>query len=316
MTPDILRSKLAFDVRRGLTSEPRTLPPHIFYDRAGTLLFEQICHLPEYYVTKAERDIFVQWADQMVDAFQRVEHVIELGAGSAAKTGILLKSLIGRWPSAKYHPVDVSLEALRIAVASLELAMPMLRTCPHEGFYGEALHSLIHLEGRKLVMFIGSSIGNFEPREATAFLRDVRSSLKVGDILLLGADLPKSPSILIPAYDDPKGITAAFNKNALERINREWGANFAPELFEHVALWNKRESRIEMHLESRNFQQVSIPGLDLQLGFEPGDRIHTENSYKYSQERLRHMLRITGFQVVADWRDRNGYFADWLAQAV
>jgi dimethylhistidine N-methyltransferase len=309
------QSQLAVDVRRGLIRTPRSLPPHIFYDAAGTRLFEEICELPEYYVTRSEREIFQRYAAEVATQMAPVDHVIELGAGSASKTGLLLAHLASRQPSLTFHPVDVSGEALMLARASLWKLIPTLKVRPFEGLYGDAIRTLSRLQGRKVVLFIGSSLGTFEPATAAQFLRDVRAGLNAGDALLLGTDLPKDRSLLIPAYDDRQGVTAAFNRNALTRINRELGGTFDLRKFRHVALWNEAESRVEMHLESESKQEVRIDALGLRIPLERHERIHTENSYKFSPEAVRQLLAQAGFSVESVWRDGHGWFADWLARA-
>lgn len=303
------------DVRRGLLHTPRSLPPHIFYDAEGSRLFESICELPEYYVTRSEREVFEQHADEMAALLGRVDHVVELGAGSATKTGLLLRAILRDQPRVVFHPVDVSAEALRMATTSLHGLLPDLEVRPIEGQYDAALKRVARLEGRKLMLFIGSSLGNFEPDEAAAFLDGVRAAIASDDALLLGTDLPKDRSLLVPAYDDRRGVTAAFNRNALIHINRELGGDFQPAKFRHVALWNQRESRMEMHLESVEEQRVHIDALELTLTFGRHERIHTENSYKFAPDVVRRMLRHARFEVEADWRDEHGWFADWLALA-
>ena len=239
---------MAQDVAIGLTSTPKWLSAKYFYDAAGSALFEEITRLPEYYLTSTECDIFHRYAGEMLKSAGENLTVIELGAGSAAKSIVLLRALQRHQQLVRFIPIDVSESALDEAVARVGEALPEVQVRPAVMDYTEGLDGVGHTEGRKLVLYIGSSIGNFEPFQAGALLRKLRSSLNSGDALLLGTDMRKPSSILIPAYDDAQGVTAAFNKNILVHINRELGANFDSETFAHRTVWNSKESRIEMHL--------------------------------------------------------------------
>ena len=208
--------------------------------------------------------------------------LVELGAGTATKTCILIEELLQRQPRALFYPIDVSPSALQEAAKQLGQQFPQLRVNPIVADYTGGVEALNRISGRKLVLYIGSSIGNFEPDHSVGILRRIRRSLRAGDALLLGADFAKSPKVLLPAYDDAQGVTAAFNKNILARLNRELDADFDLDAFRHVALWNKHCSRMEMHLESLGAQQVFLPMLDMDVTFAAGERIHTENSYKYT----------------------------------
>lgn len=304
---------LAADVREGLTATPRRLPARLFYDAEGSALFEQITDLPEYYLTRAETALFEQHADEILAAAGSGLTVVELGAGSARKTIILLRALVERQDRVTFVPVDVSPAALELAKASVQRALPEVDVAPLEGRYRVSLRALQSRPGPKLVLFIGSSIGNFDPSEAIALLRDVRAAFGPGDSLLLGTDLKKSPSVLVPAYDDAAGVTARFNLNVLARINRELGANFALGRFRHLAVWNEERSRMEMHLESTAAQRVEIPRLGLSLDFAAGERIHTENSYKFTVEAVDAMFAEAGFRRVQTWTDPDGLFGEHLA---
>ena len=237
-------------VREGLSASSKWLPAKLFYDEAGSALFEQITELPEYYLTRTERSIFERSAGEILQAAGPSLTLVELGAGTAAKTSILIDELLRRQPRALFYPIDVSPSALQEAATQLGRQFPQLRVNPIIADYTGGVEALNRISGRKLVLYIGSSIGNFEPDESVRLLRRIRRSLRAGDALLLGADFAKSPKILIPAYDDAQGVTAAFNKNILARINRELEANFELDAFRHVALWNRRCSRMEMYLES------------------------------------------------------------------
>ncbi len=304
----------ALVVREGLGAAAKWLPAKLFYDEAGSALFEQITELPEYYLTRTERAIFESYAAEILEAAGPSLTMVELGAGTATKTCVLIEELLRRQPRALFYPIDVSPSALQEAVAQLGRQFPPLRVNPIIADYTGGVEALNRISGRKLVLYIGSSIGNFEPDQAVRVLRRIRRTLRAGDALLLGADFAKSPKVLIPAYDDPQGVTAAFNKNVLVRINRELGANFDPDTFRHVALWNRRCSRIEMHLESTIAQQVFIPMLDMDLSFAEGERIHTENSYKYTDEMIESILRESGFKLEQSWQDRRKWFGVHLAR--
>jgi len=301
-------------VREGLGAAPKWLPAKLFYDEAGSALFEQITELPEYYLTRTERSIFESFATEILQSAGPSLTLVELGAGTAAKTCVLIEELLRRQPRALFYPIDVSPSALQEAATQLGRQFPQLRVNPIIADYTGGVEALNRISGRKLVLYIGSSIGNFEPDESVRVLRRIRRSLRTGDALLLGADFAKSSKILIPAYDDPQGVTAAFNKNILARINRELEANFDLDAFRHVALWNRRCSRMEMHLESAVAQQVFVPMLDMDINFSQGERIHTENSYKYTPELIETILRESGFKLEQSWHDRQKWFGVHLAR--
>ncbi|HYE25598.1 MAG TPA: L-histidine N(alpha)-methyltransferase [Clostridia bacterium] len=306
---------IAGDVRAGLTATPKSLPPKLFYDSRGSELFEQITELPEYYLTGCERQIFEDHAGEMIGAAGPPLSVIELGAGSAAKTVVLLRAVTRRQAAVDFYPVDVSATALADAGRRIKAAIPAARTHPHVGDYTAGLPFLRHISGRRLVLYIGSSIGNFEPLEAGALLGRLRQGLSAGDALLLGTDMRKSPELLIPAYDDSRGVTAAFNKNILSRINRELDADFDLDRFEHRVVWNSEHSRVEMHLQSARDQAVNIRALHMSVRFDEGERIHTENSYKFTPAMIDSIARNGGFQVEQTWADRRGWFSVHLLRA-
>lgn len=307
-------SPLAAEVRRGLTARRKTLSPWIFYDAAGSALFERITALPEYYLTRAERDIFAEHADEIISLARGGAvngpplHILELGAGSAAKTGLLLAAAVRAQGQVVYQPIDVSASALAVAERNLETGLPGVDVEPYVGDYTHGYDGLARPPGPRLALFIGSSVGNFEPADALNLLRDLRAQLRPGDSFLIGADLGKDPALLLPAYNDAQGVTAAFNKNALARINRELGGNFDLDAFAHDARWNRRLSRVEMHLVSLRRQTVRIAGLGLRIDFAAGEAIHTENSYKYSALRLNRLLRRAGFRPQAHWQDGECHF--------
>jgi dimethylhistidine N-methyltransferase len=309
-------SEIVGDVFEGLTKTPKSLPPRLFYDAAGSALFEEITRLPEYYLTRTERALLQQYSAEIAERVGPNVSVIELGAGTAAKTGTILKALSQRQLRVNYYPVDISSSALQVAVESLNGSYPQVRVHPVATNYISDSAFLDSVSGRKLVLYLGSSIGNFEPEEAAGLLTRMRSHMAVGDSLLLGTDLVKDLSILLPAYDDVQGVTARFNKNILARINRELGGNFDLDLFRHVALWNPERSRIEMHLESTLDQTVKVKLLGLEVPFKKGERIHTENSYKYTVAGVRDFLLRTGFEIESTWTDANNWFATHLTRAI
>lgn len=310
--------QVARAVRAGLTSSPKQLPPWLFYDEAGSLLFDQITVLPEYYLTRTERSILVDHAAEMIAhaAGGAQLRIVELGAGSADKTRLLLKAAVKQQGAVLYEPVDVSSTALLVAQARIEREIAGVRVIPYATDYTNGFFLDRASAGeRRLVLYIGSSIGNFEPEEACRLLNKVRKQLAPGDCLLLGVDLVKDKADLLAAYDDAAGTTAAFNKNMLVRLNRELAADFNLSGFTHRAVWNPGLSRIEMHLVSRRLQQVQISALELSIEFEAGESIHTENSYKYRPHQAETLLAETGFAPLTSWRDERGWFAVHLARA-
>ena len=311
---EAVASPVGAEVMRGLTATPKRLSPWLFYDEAGSRLFEAITRLPEYYLTRTERGIFVQYADEMLASTGNGPlKLIELGAGTAAKTGLLLQAAARRQGTVEYVPIDVSESALDAAKMRLEAEISGVRVEPRVADYTDGIAEIPVDGARRMVMYIGSSIGNFEPEDAVEVLREVRRRLSPGDWLLLGADRLKDKQTLLRAYDDEAGITAEFNKNVLVRINRELGANFNPRLFRHRARWNEAHSRIEMHLESVTAQMVMVPSLDLEVRFAAGETIHTENSYKFTEESIRRIVERAGFRVERCWTDERAWFGVYLA---
>jgi L-histidine N-alpha-methyltransferase len=314
LPPDFLAEALRADVTRGLTATPKTLPPKWFYDERGTVLFEQITRLPEYYPTRAEREVL---ADRAADiaAATGARTLVELGSGSGEKTRLLIDALRSRGTLATYVPMDVSPSAL------LESGRTLVRDYP-----GLSVHALLadfeHQLGvlpvgeRRLTAFLGGTIGNLEPRPRAAFLAGLRASTAPGDWLLLGTDLVKDPAVLVPAYDDSAGVTALFNKNVLEVINRELAADFDPDAFEHVALWDADAEWIELRLRSTADQKVSVGALDLLVPFAAGEETRTEVSAKFRPDGVRTELAAAGFAARAGWTDRAGRFLVTLAEAV
>ena len=315
--PAALNDRISSAVRAGLNCHPRSLPPWLFYDEAGSRLFDQITQLPEYYLTRTERAIFASHAPAILAQAARGARlrIAELGAGSADKTRLILAAASLQQGSVLYEPVDVSASALTLAAARITREMPAIVVAPRVMDY--TLHLALDppaLDEHWLVLYIGSSIGNFEPDAALCLLTQIRTALKPGDALLLGVDMVKDIPTLLAAYNDAAGVTAAFNRNVLVRLNRELDADFRIEAFAHRALWNATESRIEMHLESLNRQSVHLGALDLTLHFAPGERIHTENSYKYRPGQAEALLTAAGFCPEAAWTDDAVWFSVLLAR--
>ncbi len=320
-------SPLAFAVKEGLLCVRKRLPAWLFYDAEGSRLFEQITALPEYYLTRAERGIFAANAHGIVRAALDIGRrssrgelgrlrFLELGAGSAAKTGILLEAAARMQGETEYLPIDVSETALEEARTSLSRALSDIVVRPQVANYVTEQITVTEHTGPTLALYIGSSIGNFNPKDASAILRNLRLRLQPGDSLLLGTDLVKDPATLLAAYNDASGVTANFNLNLLHRLNRELDGDFDRAAFAHEAVWNASASRIEMHLRSSRSQRVNIAALGLRIDFAEGETIHTENSYKFSSDGIASMLRDAGYAPVQDWRDPRNWFAVTLAAAV
>ncbi len=315
--------QVASAVRAGLSSIPKTLPPWLFYDEAGSRLFDQITEQPEYYLTRTERAILSRHADQMIAhavndqvRSRRQLRIAELGAGSAEKTRILLRAAVELQGEVLYEPVDVSATALLVAQSRIEREIPAVHVRPIAADYTNGFKfEPTGPDERRLVLYIGSSIGNFEPPAAAHLLAKVHAQLHPGDGMLLGVDLAKDEPLLLAAYDDASGVTAAFNKNMLTRLNRDLGANFDPEAFTHRAVWNPLYSRMEMHLESSRAQCIHFAALDFDAEFTEGETIHTENSYKYRPNDAENMLTRAGFAPAASWIDEKGWFMVCLGRA-
>ncbi len=305
---------IAFDVYEGLTAEPKHLSSKLLYDETGSQLFEKITELPEYYLTRTERSILEQYAADILHQAGPSLTLVELGAGTATKTCILIEELLHRQARTLFYPIDVSPSALELAVRQLANEFPALRVNPIVADYTGGVPALSRITGRKLVLYIGSSIGNFEPPHAIRILRRIRQTLRPGDALLLGADYSKSSKILLPAYDDAQGVTASFSKNVLARLNRELDADFNLDAWQHIALWNRRCSRMEIYLQSLTEQTAFLPALDLDVKFTAGERIHTENSYKYTDAMIASILRESGFTLENTWCDRKKWFGVHLAR--
>jgi dimethylhistidine N-methyltransferase len=312
------REKLIWEVQRGLLGRPRSLPPWMFYDARGSRIFEQITELPEYYPTRTERNILANCCDAIIAAAcpykSDAVRLVELGAGTASKTSLLLDAAARLQSEVLYAPVDVSPDALDVACETIATSLPEVCLSPIVANYVTHPPQLESFDGTTLGLYIGSSIGNFEPEEARTILRNLRGQLQSGDALLLGVDMVKDEPTLVAAYDDRDGVTAEFNLNMLHRLNRELDADFDPETFRHRALWNTVQSRMEMHLESTRDQRVRIAAAQLDVYFKEGERIHTENSYKFTDATIRNLLRDGGFEIQQTWTDERGWYSLTLAR--
>jgi len=304
---------LADDVRNGLKASRKRFLPKYFYDELGSQLFEAICLLPEYYLTRAENEILQRYADEIVKSVAGQKTLVEMGSGSASKTRLIIEALLRQQPELTFIPVDISATALESSSRILLQSYPRLRIKAYAADYFAGLQELgKKLEGPTLALFLGSNISNFDRDEALKFLRALRSVLHKGDALLLGADLKKDPAILEAAYNDALGVTAAFNLNVLARINRELGGNFDLRAFKHLAFYNEQRGRIEIYIESLRSQKVRIEKLDLEVEFSAGEKIHTENSYKYGLSDIAQLATMTGFTCTRTWLDSRERFSSNL----
>ncbi len=304
---------IAADVLAGLSVTPKSLPFRLFYDAAGSELFEQITRIPEYYLTRYETRILRAQSQAIVRAAGLPANVIELGAGAAVKTRLILEGLQQQRGPVTYYPVDVSPAALEAAQENLR-GLQDVAVQPVLADYTTSMDFVPRVPGPRLILYLGSSIGNFEPLHASLLLSHLRSRLEAHDTLLLGTDMVKDASVLLPAYDDAAGVTAAFNRNLLVRINRELGANFEPDSFAHLARWDEEASRIEIYLQSTRAQEVEIPALRMRVTFDAGETIHTENSYKFTPTMVESILRNGRFRRDCTWTDAKRWFAVHLAR--
>ncbi len=298
------------DVLEGLAARPRTIPPRWFYDRTGSALFEEITTLPEYYLTRTERSLLQSAATEIASLVGAGRAVVEFGSGSSSKTPILLSAL----RPAAYVPIDISGDMLRESASKLATMFAGLPICPIEGDFTHAVRLPPAAERRpRIGFFPGSTIGNLLVPDAVNLLRAMASTLGGGSMLLIGVDRIKDESLLLPAYDDAAGVTAAFNRNILHRINRELRGSIPVEAFRHLALWNDQEARIEMHLEAERDVEFGVDGHVFRMA--EGETIHTENSLKYGLRDARVLLRAGGWSPMTTWTDRDELFTVILAQA-
>jgi len=292
------------DVAAGLGAPQKHLSSKYFYDDLGSALFEAITHLPEYYLTRAETEILHESGWEIVRALEEPVEFLELGSGSAVKTRILIDEALRAQGTLRYSPIDISVDALESSARSLVDAYPQLTVRGYAADYFDVLGSpeLTH-ERRVLAMFMGSNIGNYDPDSAAALLKKMNASLRPGDGLLIGADLKKDPGVLEAAYDDPAGVTSAFDKNVLGRINRELGGTFDVRAFDHVAIYDEARGVVESYLESTRAQRVRVEALGLTVTFAAGERIHTESSYKFDRDSMARMVEAAGFTLAKTWTD-------------
>jgi L-histidine N-alpha-methyltransferase len=307
LTPDDLHDALAADARRGLTASPKDLPPKWFYDDRGSQLFDAITRLDEYYPTRAERSILVERADEIA-ALSGADTLVELGSGTSEKTRLLLDALARGGRLRRFVPFDVSETTLRDAAHAIAVEHPSIDVHAVVGDFERHLDQLPH-GGRRIVAFLGGTIGNLPPATRAEFLATVAAGLEPGDTFLLGTDLVKDTARLVAAYDDAAGVTADFNRNVLLVLNRELGADFNPELFDHVACWNADEEWIEMWLRSRTEQSIKVPELDLVADFREGEEMRTEISAKFRREGITQELKTAGLTLEHWWTDQPGDFA-------
>ena len=310
-------AQFALDVEYYLAQQPRQLPSRYLYDPLGSALFDAICHLPWYRITRAEIRLLAGHGRAIFDAWKQGDTIVELGGGNGDKLVTLVEAGRRGATSLDLHLIDVSANALSTSARVLS-ALGRVRVVTHEAPYEIGLEDVRRERfgaGRMLALFLGSNIGNFDPPGADAFLRGIRSALVRSDVFLIGADLVKPERDLLLAYDDPLGVTAAFNRNLLVRINRELGGDCDVEAFSHRAIWNAAESRVEMHLVSRRRQRVRIPAAHLEFELADGESIWTESSYKYRPEDVAHMLERAGFRLMEQWIDEEDAFALTLVEA-
>ena len=313
LTDDDIARTLRADVRTGLTATPKWLSPRWFYDAPGSELFERITRLPEYYPTRAEREILGARATEVAE-LTGATTLVELGSGSSEKTRLLLDALCAKETLREIVVLDVSASALADAVAALR---ERYRPAAVHGVVGDFTEHLSLLPGAatRLVAFLGGTVGNLVPAERAKFLASVRDVLDAGEWLLLGTDLVKDPGVLVPAYDDAAGVTAEFNRNVLRVLNRELGADFDVAAFEHVARWNAEHEWIEMWLRASRPMRVRLPGVDLEVDFARGEELRTEVSAKFRAERVAQELTDAGFALRRWWTDSAERFGVSLSTA-
>jgi L-histidine N-alpha-methyltransferase len=304
--PEDFRAALEADVRSGLASTPKSIPPVWFYDEVGSALFEDITSLAEYYPTRAERALLEEHAPAIA-TIARADTLVELGAGACAKTRVLLDAMVGAGELERYLPFDVSDEFLREAAGELRADYPGIDIHAVVGDFHRHLDR-IPRKGRRLIAFLGGTIGNFTPEERRRFYFDLNTTMDPGDHLLLGTDLVKDTARIVAAYDDAAGVTAAFNRNVLTVLNRELDADFDPAAFDHVATWNAEEAWIEMRLRARSPQRVHVRALDLAVEFDGGEDLLTEISAKFTADGLSAELEAADFVLDGVWGAGDGEF--------
>jgi len=325
-TPEL--TTFAEDVLHGLFSSPKSLSSKYFYDDEGSRLFQEIMKLPEYYLTNCEFEIFQMQADAILNSLLNVNSqsairnsqsfdLIELGAGDGTKTAVLIDHFLDRKADITYSPIDISQEALDALSAKFASEFPTLKIETRTGDYFRILESLKHgSDRRKILLFLGSNIGNFSPEQALGFFRDLRGVMKPDDLLFIGFDIQKDPRVIVRAYDDAAGVTAAFNLNLLKRINRELDADFDLDKFSHYAVYRPVECAARSFLISREKQSVHIGALNQTFDFDQWEAIFMEISQKYSLRMIQEMARATGFEVKQNFFDSRNYYCDSLWKPV
>ncbi len=311
-----LRTAFEEDVYKGLTDNPKHIASKYFYDASGDALFREIMHMPEYYLTDCEYGILEKFREALYELFSVQSeklNLIEFGAGDGKKTKILLEHFTDRKMNFKYIPVDISQNALNQLTSSLLTEIPTLEVEPVRGTYSAALEKLNSGHtGKKVILFLGSNIGNMLHAKAIDFLRDIQAIMRDKDLLFVGFDQKKAPEIILNAYNDPQGITAAFNKNVLHRINRELQGDFDPDTFQHWEVYDPESGTAKSYLISKKEQTVQIEALDLEVHFNSWETIHTEISQKYDPETIGWLARNAGLKPVAHFSDPQDYYRNYL----
>jgi L-histidine Nalpha-methyltransferase len=303
-------ASFADDVRTGLGLRPYTLMPKYFYDDLGSALFEAITHLPEYYLTRAERDLLATYAGEIVSAFDVPVELVELGSGSATKTRLIIDAILERQDTLTFHPIDISPDALVESSEQLVKANDNLHVRAYAGdYFGIMRAKRIEVRDRVLALYLGSNVGNFEPVQARELFGLLGGMLAPGDGFLIGYDLKKDPETLELAYDDPTGVTAAFNKNLLARINRELGGDFDLRNFEFFARYDEIDGVVRSFLRAKKAASVHIPGAGIDVEFDKGETIHMESSYKFTREDMLALLAPFGFAERRTFTDSAGRYA-------
>jgi len=299
----------ADDVFSGLQEKPKTLPSKYFYDHRGSLLFDDICVLKDYYLTRAEREILESRADEIAELFPDNAAIVELGSGNSQKTRLLIESFLRRQNKLKYDPIDISRKTIEGSAISLLKRYPDLEIQAVAGDYTDGLDILRREEKEaKLILWLGSSIGNLSREDAVDFLKSVQSTMEQADRLLVGIDLRKSKEVLESAYDDIEGVTARFNRNILHRINNELGGDFDLRKFAHRALYDEDAGRVEMHLVCTETHTATIRSINLDVPFQARETIHTESCYKYSLQEIDDLIEKSGLVPVRRWLDSQNRF--------
>ena len=320
----IINNEFVKDVEKGLADKQKHISPKFFYDKKGSKLFEEICDQPEYYLNRSESLILKRSVDEIMDKLgEKQISIIELGNGNSLKTRILLKPILANLRKVCYFPIDVSLKMLKKSIKDLSKEYVNLEIFGICSDYVSGLTKINdfmkmknNIPKNKLIIFLGSSIGNFHPKEAKNFLYSLKSYIRQEDALLIGIDLEKDKRILDKAYNDKKGLTAKFNLNILSRINRELDGEFKLSSFEHKSFYNIHKHRIEMHLESKLDQEVRVGATKKTFHFKKGETIHTENSYKYSQNNLNELVKNAGLEMIQSFTDRKKQYTLILLKKV